>query len=280
MKYHFFLMTLLFSIFLIIPSVLATTDTIGTTTATDNADQNIEFIFPITASSSGILQTIGVNIATNAGNNRVAIYNTSYYLKCESGSEAVTAGWNDIDVSSCAVPITAGNYLLGYQYDYSGNHPYISTAGAIEYKSHTYGAFDNPITGLASLTGVFNMRIIYAEVPSTIDNILTGLICSPNPAEATTDTVTCIGTKTNTTDDTDVNYTLWQNDTDLLNSSLGIDILSNLYYINPFSFSGVQTIRFNSSAGTNYNVNHTGLTFDETITTTTTTTTTTRKSVV
>jgi hypothetical protein len=262
---------LLFSFFLILPLAHATTDVIGDMSANDGGDSGVIFANAITSSASGTLQSIGFNIQVADGNGRVAIYDNTaapnQVLLGESSSLALISGWNNFPMP--AVTITTGHtYYLAFQIDSATAHPYVQSGTGSNYKeTYSYNTFPDPY-GSSTNNGFWvsaNMNMTY-EI-TTIDNILTSFSCSPNPAVALYTNITCIGRRTNYNYDYDVNYSMW-NGNDLLNSSL----TDNVTYTSTFT-AGVFPLQFNSSAGTYYNANDTGLTFLETVTTTTTTTT-------
>jgi hypothetical protein len=120
----------------------------------------------ITASASGQLLSIGINYLTGAGNGRVAIFSTYSGgkfsgLLTQSGSVALSNGWNDVSVSS--VPIVSGvTYYIAWQVDSNSADVYIVNLGGNEYyQTFTYGVFTDPTGTLSTGTYVANMEINY-----------------------------------------------------------------------------------------------------------------------
>lgn len=119
----------------------------------------------ITASDSGVLKTIGLNIQGTTGNVRVGIYSTLSGGKLsgllgESESTAVSVGWNNITVSG-SVEITEGvTYYLAVL-GTGGLGVYVSTGGTHYYVYTAYGALPNPSGTLSSDAYTLNMRITY-----------------------------------------------------------------------------------------------------------------------
>ena len=146
--------------------VLATTDTIGTTANNDAAYGYIE-VDAITASASGTLSSIGVDVQTSAGNIRASIYSTYSSSKCsgllnQSASVATASGWVDLSVKG--VTITQGTtYYIAFQTSSSSCKTYYATSGgASYYATMTYGSFVDPSATLTSNGAVAdNMRINY-----------------------------------------------------------------------------------------------------------------------
>jgi hypothetical protein len=171
-------------------SVKATTDETGGISSNDYF-AGYPYASPITASASGTLQTIGVNVASGGtGHIRVAIYNdnsnTPNNLLCESGSTALSGtGWIDVDVSSCSLSITTStNYWLALQSDTVSDRFYISAESAYQ-TAQSYGAFPNPFGGTTAGSRP-NMRMTY-EIPTTTTTTSTPTTTT-TPAVPTVDT--------------------------------------------------------------------------------------------
>ena len=148
-----------------------TTDTIGnaTSTAYGGGNQNRIWAWPIVASNSGTLQSIGQNIATAAGNVIFALYSDNsgvpHTLLATTAGAASVNGWND--QAATAVSIVAGTtYWLAFECD-SGSDIQYSTpnnTGSVSYfLPAVYGTFSNPYvpTGSSSSYYVINMRMTY-----------------------------------------------------------------------------------------------------------------------
>jgi hypothetical protein len=156
-----------------------TTDTIGTTAATTNGFSTAAIGYPITASASGALQTIGINLSTPPTCNiALAIYSdnsgTPNVLLGYSASSAAVNGWNDLSV--IGVPIFIGvTYWLVMETDDITSAYFIleSATGMDSYKLGTsFGTFPNPYAASGSFNrGIMNMRMSYS-LPPAYDSVL------------------------------------------------------------------------------------------------------------
>lgn len=148
-----------------------TVDTIGNTNGSDNGG-NVAWAGKITASASGTLTSVGINVATGVGSTiRAAIYshdavnNKPKTLLGESSSISPTTGWNDLAIAG--VSIVAGTiYWLAVQQNVFGTI-YDEGAGGTtrnSYYSKTYGAFDATWSAGSTERTTYcpNMRMTYA----------------------------------------------------------------------------------------------------------------------
>jgi hypothetical protein len=162
----------LFSIFLFsilfLSSVFATTDEIG---STDNSSAGFDgyiYWFPINASASGYLKSIGVNFLSPGADSsfRVAIYNDTLgvpdTLLNESVSQLTAAGW--VDLSVTGVTINVGiTYWLAFQVNSSEPDIYLNDSGTFYNISYSYDVFPLSLPG-GSIIGeniTINMRMTY-----------------------------------------------------------------------------------------------------------------------
>lgn len=164
-----------------------TTDTQGDTSSNYSMVGYANANASLTASASGALQSVGVNLQSAAGNICVAIYDDSggkpNNLLGTSASQAAVAGWNDIAISG--VSITQGQvYHLGYQIDNGGSYVYRSaTSGTCYYKGEPYGTWPNPFSNPSSATTTWNMRMTYSStVNKNVSDSGTGSESAVQPA--------------------------------------------------------------------------------------------------
>ena len=149
-------------------SASTTTDTIGS--AVNNIQPVGEIMgAPITASASGSLTSIGVNIkvATSSPHIRLGLYSTLTGtptfsgMMCQSNSTVAVVGWNDLAVSGCSVSVGVMYYPV-IQADSSGLNMWLSNSNTTYYVAFgSYGSFPDPTGTLSSFTDTANMRITY-----------------------------------------------------------------------------------------------------------------------
>lgn len=146
-----------------------TTDTIGTTAANAVAT-GLMLGDLITPSSSGVLTTIGFNIAVAGGNMRLGIYSTYSGGKFsgllgQSSSIPVTTGWNDYALSPTVnIVQSVAVYLSAMiQNPVSG---YYNTSGTEYYATQAFGPFPDPSPALTTASVTDNLRITYSRLAS------------------------------------------------------------------------------------------------------------------
>jgi hypothetical protein len=168
------------------------TDTVGGTSAGEIGNpENTLYVQPLTASSSGELQSIGINLNNNGGFFRLGIYAVldgtpkATTLLWQSASTPCTPGWNDITVSEDTVNIVGSTtYYISVIGDSDAAYFYCNTDSDLKYEFRTYGAFPDPTGTLNSLSYTANMRITYAtEVAPTTTPTPTA---SPTPTSTST----------------------------------------------------------------------------------------------
>jgi len=150
----------------------STTDTIGDSTASHN-DLYGMLAFPVTASQSGPLSTVGVNVPAANGNLSVAIYSTLSGnvlsgLLGQSASAPMVAGWNDLAIPG-SIPIVAGTtYYIAFQFSSPSAYWYQSSSGAgYYYYLTTYSNFPTSTGTLSPYPATANMRMTYVTTPIT-----------------------------------------------------------------------------------------------------------------
>lgn len=141
------------------------TDTIGSASAHTSGLTGYIRGYAITASDSGILQTIGINLYAAAGNVRIAIYSTYSGgvfsgLLADSGSLAAVSGFHDYAMPP--VTITVGVvYYVCLQFDDTGSDIYYIASGVSRAVSFSYGAFPDPTGYLDTYYNTVNIRMTY-----------------------------------------------------------------------------------------------------------------------
>ena len=159
----------LFSIILFPALVFATTDEIGGCGHTDGNNHDNVFYFPITASSSGVLQSIGMNYVSGGSHNfKVAIYNSVGHLLGQSASTpTVASGWADATVPG-SIAIVSGNYFLAFNSDNDGEN-YCFDSASVNSSEETPHSFSSAFLTDAYFQygygNLFNMRMTYASAP-------------------------------------------------------------------------------------------------------------------
>jgi len=170
-----FFFSMFFFILLLPLSKAVTTDTIGGTTATYDYF-GAQQAHSITASASGILTTLGMNIDSASGNIRLAIYSNGAgkpaNLLGESSSTIATAGWNDLTIPGGVSIVASTTYWIAYQQDTGACKIYRQngeTGIPRRYYSHSYGAFDSTWQADdGDTSNTLNMRMTYTPAPPTI----------------------------------------------------------------------------------------------------------------
>jgi len=145
-----------------------TTDTIGGTTSHAKPGTGLVQGFMVTASASGTLKTLGVNLFAAAGNIRLALYSDNAATKpnallCETVSTAAVNGWNDIVPSTLPSIVSGTNYWIGVQLD-NANLDVYYLAAARSWYAKAYAAFDATWSAGSTQDGAakWSTRIIYA----------------------------------------------------------------------------------------------------------------------
>jgi len=148
------------------------TDSIGSTAWASNEFVNSIYCFAITASASGTLQTIGVNVATvlyGGGKIDLALYSTYSSGKFsgllgQSASTAAVAGWNDLSIGSSIQIVSGTTYYICSQSSNTFLVEYASRSGGTLYwEPFLYAPFPSTTGTLTtdSDTYTLNMRMTY-----------------------------------------------------------------------------------------------------------------------
>ena len=141
------------------------TDTIGGTSNTASNLTGIVFAYQITASNSGTLNSVGLNVFHQSGYVSTAIYTDSSgvpgTLIGQSASSFSLNGWNDL---ALAGTIVAGHqYWLAFQCNSSGLEPYLSSSsGSVYQYSQAYTYFQTSPSWNAFTKNIANMRMKYS----------------------------------------------------------------------------------------------------------------------
>ena len=189
-------------------STTETIDTIGGTTSNANDESGVVYVFSITASASGTLTSVGLNVESAAGSISIAVYSTLSGtalsgLLGQSASTTAVNGWNDLPISG-GISISSGTtYYLAAEVNYPSLYVY-GTTGAFNYFSLSYGTFPSSATVTSNAgygaVSIWNMRMTYGT------NTL-GTTTQTTPTTSTT-TSTTATTLTSTTTSTSATSTL------------------------------------------------------------------------
>ena len=152
----------------------STSTTIGGTGSHGTFGANVLDGDAITASASGTLSSVGINVYAAYGHIRGAIYSTYNStskkfggLLGQSGSTTAVTGWNDLSISG-SVSITQGTtYYIAFQADSSNLNTYFNNGGTYYHVAYTYNAFPDPSAPLAAGSITDNMRIICTPTTTT-----------------------------------------------------------------------------------------------------------------
>jgi preprotein translocase subunit SecG len=124
------------------------------------------WLVSFTASASGTVTAVGLNLVSGAGSCEAALYDGSNNLLGSSSSVAcASSGWQDLPLGT-PVQITAGTvYKMAFQVSSkNANIYYSASSGANQAQvPYAYGAFPNPVQPYSN-GYTWNMRITY--VPS------------------------------------------------------------------------------------------------------------------
>jgi hypothetical protein len=160
-----------------------TTDTIGdTSNTTGNYGQLMGY--PVVASASGTLTSVGINIynAGGGGTVMVAIYSTmdgtpKFTGLLGQGEADVASGWLDIPISGNVSIVQGNTYYICYQVSAAATSNYVNfSTGVQKYLSQSYATFTDP-TGTLSDAGAStaNMRIIYTVTGTPYTHTITDM---------------------------------------------------------------------------------------------------------
>jgi hypothetical protein len=150
-----------------------TTDTVGgTADGGYNGLQGNPWAVPVTASASGTLTTIGVNMydANTGRSARVGLYtdngsNRPNSLICESNAFTPVNGWNDVAPTSLPAIVTGTKYWIAIQMNSGYEYVYVTTAAdaCVYGAALAFGAFDATFNTPTLYTNGWNLRITYAS---------------------------------------------------------------------------------------------------------------------
>jgi hypothetical protein len=145
------------------------TDTVGGSTSHGKPGTGYVQAFPVTASASGTLVTLGMNLFDGAGNIRLALYSDNGGTKpktllCETGSVAAIDAWNDNAPSTLPSIVLGTKYWISGQFD-NANLDLYYIAGSRSWYAKAYGAFDATwsATSTQDSNAQWNMRMTYAK---------------------------------------------------------------------------------------------------------------------
>ena len=183
--------------------VNATTDYIGVPQSGNNNFGSTHLFYQnITASGSGTLQTIGINVSSNGGLalSDVGIYSDSgdspNLPLCTSGTVLEITGWNIFNVAGCATPIVMGTkYWLAF-HDMGINYVVGVSRGEDYYNPGcTSGCWPSPaVANQQSHQALASMNMSYAIPPTTTTTSTTTSTTSTSTLTTTTSTSTSTST--------------------------------------------------------------------------------------
>ncbi|MGD0203860.1 MAG: hypothetical protein ABSC20_08165 [Candidatus Bathyarchaeia archaeon] len=172
--------------FLNLSLVHATTDSTPTSTSSFN-DWNGEVYFcPIIATSSGPLQSVGVELGAVSGNVETALYSTFSGTQIsgligESSSTVATSGWDDLAIPSDYSIVPGQTYYLSVQVDNVNTVIYeTGSVNMYEIYNYAYGSFPTSTPSVTVTSTCLCMRMTYG---STVQATPT-----PTPYQAPTPT--------------------------------------------------------------------------------------------
>jgi hypothetical protein len=144
-----------------------TIDTIGGTSGGSASSYGFAFAYQVTASASGLLQSIGVNMASGTGNMEAAIYSDNgsdapLSLLASSSSVAAAMGWNDVPITGVSI-VSGIKYWIAFQVSSSALNAYYSFTPLSTQASYAqaYGAFPPGASYSTSTNASINMRMAY-----------------------------------------------------------------------------------------------------------------------
>jgi len=149
--------------------VRTVTDVIGDMSYNNGSLYGVMIGYPVTATASGTLASVGINVPNAIGNLRVAIYSTYSGgvfsgLLGQSNSISAIAGWNNLSIPG-NVAITQGvTYYICVQSDSNPGY-YYALSGTQYYIYQAFGVFTDPSSAVSETTSTANMQIIYAPLP-------------------------------------------------------------------------------------------------------------------
>jgi hypothetical protein len=165
------------------------TDTTGGAAMNHNAAYGYLIGDPITASASGSLVSVGLNVASAVGNLRLGIYATKsatptyVTLLGQSASTPAVTGWNDYPMTKPVVIVKGATYYPAFQQSSSSCYVYDAGTGANYYCAFGYAPFPDPSGTLGTGGVTWNMRIIYT--PSWYQTFPTARTLSTEGLEGT-----------------------------------------------------------------------------------------------
>ena len=148
-----------------------TTDTIGASnTLTEAIIINYLVGYPITASASGTLSTLGFRAVSVTGSPHLNLalystYNSSKFsgLKCSTGSQIPVNGWNDWSCSGGTITATT-TYYISYDGDSTNEGHYYAAGGTQYYVALAFASFPpDPSATLSSNSYTITLRMTYSS---------------------------------------------------------------------------------------------------------------------
>jgi hypothetical protein len=146
-------------------SASTSTQTVGGASNIVNVGAMFVFASSFSASASGTVTKVGINVAGAGGSVMTAIYSdsggTPGNVLGTSTSTGAVNGWNDLPLTT-PVSMTSGTrYWLAVESSSSSTSLYWAAAGSYYRSGQTYGTFPNPFGTPSSTSIALNMRITY-----------------------------------------------------------------------------------------------------------------------
>ena len=189
-KYGLALLTMALLLSLFAVATATTTNTVGGSTSYGDGIEGYISFEAITASASGTLSSIGVNVEAPTGNIIVGIYSTysgstlSGLLGQSASTAVASTGWIDPTVSGVTI-VSGTTYYIAWEG--SGYLSFYYVGSGSEYQSaYSYGTLPSSIAMGSTNTETINMRIIINDSPTP----------TPTPVPTATPTPTPTATPT------------------------------------------------------------------------------------
>lgn len=170
----------------------STITAIGSSQNTSGTNQN-NFINGegIVATATGVLDSVGINLAVGAGSVTVGIYSTfsssTFSGLLGQGSVSAAAGWNDPTISG-GIAITAGQtyYVVWETNNATVTFRYQTTAASIYYVAYPYAALPDPTGTLTTQASIsMYMRMTYHS-PAPANRLWYSALATPWTGSANT----------------------------------------------------------------------------------------------
>ena len=194
----------------------STADMIGGTLTNNSLWGGAVHVFSLTASASGTLTSVGVNVEGPSSNIETAVYGTLSGgtlsgLLGSSASTAAVAGWNDLPISGGISIVSGTTYYVAFQVSGAGSNLYYVNSGTNYAYIQSYGSFPSSTTVTAG-TGTVNMRMTYSAGVVTTATTTSGTSTLTTASSSVTSTLAS-STTTTTSGSTACSYQVFTDGT-------------------------------------------------------------------